>query len=101
MRSPDFPFPEPPPGSPFEDFFREFFDQEPAAGADAAAAVVAWARASWSIREGYVVTNNHVIAEADEIQVVFNDETTYDATLVGRDTEDRPRAAQDRGATIR
>ena len=25
---PDFPFPEPPPGSPFEDFFREFFDQE-------------------------------------------------------------------------
>ena len=37
--------------------------------------------------EGYVVTNNHVIAEADEIQVVFNDETTYDATLVGRDTK--------------
>ena len=25
---PDFPFPEPPPGSPFEDFFREFFDQD-------------------------------------------------------------------------
>ena len=35
---PDLPFPEPPPGSPFEDFFREFFDQRPAAPGDAAAA---------------------------------------------------------------
>ncbi len=31
------------------------------------------------------MTNNHVIAEADEIQVVFGDESTYDATLIGRD----------------
>ena len=28
--APDFPFPEPPPGSPFEDFFREFFDRDAA-----------------------------------------------------------------------
>src|SRR5262245_20772703 len=27
-QTPDFPFPEPPPGSPFEDFFREFFDRD-------------------------------------------------------------------------
>ena len=36
---------------------------------------------------GFVVTNNHVIAEADEIQVVFNDDNSYDAKLVGRDTK--------------
>ena len=44
-----------------------------------------WARASSSTPSGYVVTNNHVIAEADEIQVVFGDETTYAAELIGRD----------------
>jgi serine protease Do len=34
---------------------------------------------------GYVVTNNHVVGEADEIRVVFSDNTHYPATLVGRD----------------
>jgi serine protease Do len=83
---PDFPFPQPPPGSPFEDFFREFFDQErtpeqmPRRQSSLGSGFVV-------DPQGYVVTNNHVIAEADEIQVVFNDETTYDATLVGRDTK--------------
>jgi serine protease Do len=83
---PDMPFPEPPPGSPFEDFFREFFDQ------DRAPEQMPRRQSSLGSGfvvdpQGFVVTNNHVIAEADEIQVVFNDETTYDATLVGRDTK--------------
>lgn len=34
---------------------------------------------------GYVVTNNHVIGDADEIRVIFPDNTRYPATLVGRD----------------
>ena len=46
---------------------------------------------------GYVVTNNHVIAEADEIQVVFGDETTYDGQAGRPRPEDRSGAAQDRG----
>ena len=83
---PDLPFPEPPPGSPFEDFFREFFDQ------DRAPEQMPRRQSSLGSGfvvdpEGFVVTNNHVIAEADEIQVVFNDETTYEATLIGRDTK--------------
>jgi serine protease Do len=83
---PDMPFPEPPPGSPFEDFFREFFDQ------DRAPEQMPRRQSSLGSgfvvdSQGFVVTNNHVIAEADEIQVVFNDETTYEATLVGRDTK--------------
>jgi serine protease Do len=83
-QAPDFPFPEPPPGSPFEDFFREFFDrdqapeQAPQRQSSLGSGFVVDA-------SGYVVTNNHVIAEADEIQVVFGDETTYDAELIGRD----------------
>lgn len=34
---------------------------------------------------GYVVTNNHVVAQADEIAVIFHDNTRLPATLVGRD----------------
>jgi serine protease Do len=81
---PEFPFPAPPPGSPFEDFFKEFFDRDrppeqmPRRQSSLGSGFVVDA-------EGYVVTNNHVIAEADEIQVVFGDERTFDAELVGTD----------------
>lgn len=36
-------------------------------------------------KEGYIVTNNHVIEQAEEIQVILNDKRTYDAKLVGAD----------------
>ncbi|MCF8067824.1 MAG: DegQ family serine endoprotease [Desulfobacterales bacterium] len=36
-------------------------------------------------KEGYIVTNNHVIEGADEIKVIFKDENEYDAEIVGRD----------------
>ncbi len=36
-------------------------------------------------REGYVLTNNHVIEGADEITVTLHDEKQYAATVVGRD----------------
>jgi serine protease Do len=35
--------------------------------------------------DGYIVTNNHVIAGADKIEVTLNDRRTYDAELVGAD----------------
>ena len=35
--------------------------------------------------QGYVVTNNHVIAQADEVSVVFADDTRAPAKIVGRD----------------
>lgn len=36
-------------------------------------------------KDGYIVTNNHVIEKADEIQVTLNDNRVFDATLVGTD----------------
>ena len=36
---------------------------------------------------GYVLTNNHVIEAADEIEVALNDGRKFSATLVGRDPE--------------
>ncbi len=79
-----FPFPQPPPGSPFEDFFREFFDRE-RAPEDLPRRTSSLGSGFVVDPEGYVVTNNHVIAEAEQIAVVFNDETSYEAELVGRD----------------
>lgn len=35
--------------------------------------------------DGYIVTNNHVISGADEIEVVMNDKRTYEGTLIGAD----------------
>jgi serine protease Do len=35
--------------------------------------------------DGYIVTNDHVVAEAEEISVVFNDGNKLDAKVVGRD----------------
>jgi serine protease Do len=38
-------------------------------------------------KNGYIVTNNHVIDGASEIQVVLNDKRTYSAELVGADPQ--------------
>lgn len=35
--------------------------------------------------DGYIVTNNHVVNGADEIEVVLNDRRSFKATLVGTD----------------
>ncbi len=85
VQAPEFPLPEFPPGSPFEEFFRDFFDREQRPDRMPR-------RESFSLGsgfvvdpDGYVVTNNHVIAEADEITVIFADERDYPAEVVGRD----------------
>lgn len=35
--------------------------------------------------DGYIVTNNHVVEKSDEIEVVMNDERSFDAEVVGTD----------------
>ncbi len=36
-------------------------------------------------KNGYIVTNNHVIEKSDKIKVVLNDKRTYTAKLIGKD----------------
>lgn len=38
-------------------------------------------------KDGYIVTNNHVINGADKIEVVLNDKRTYVAELIGADPQ--------------
>lgn len=77
--------PQFPPGSPFEDFFEEFMqkrgqmDQQELPQASLGSGFVIDAQ------NGYVITNNHVIKDAEEVRVIFQDDTTVDAEIVGKD----------------
>ena len=37
--------------------------------------------------DGYIVTNNHVIDGADKLEVLFNDNSTYEAKIIGTDED--------------
>ncbi len=75
--------PKLPPGSPFEDFFKEFFDRnQPGHRSRRATSLGSGFIVD---AEGYIVTNNHVIQEADEITVILHDDTRLKAELIGRD----------------
>jgi serine protease Do len=81
-RGPEIP--QFPPGSPFEEFFREFFDRQ--GRPDAPPRRTQSLGSGFVIdSSGYVVTNNHVIAEADEIKVILHDDSQLAAKVIGRD----------------
>nr|WP_146587602.1 DegQ family serine endoprotease [Puniceibacterium confluentis] len=73
-----------PEGSPFEDFFREFQDRNGQQG-DRPRKSSALGSGFVISEDGYVVTNNHVIEGADEIQIEFFEGFELPATLVGTD----------------
>jgi serine protease Do len=77
--------PQFPPGSPFEEFFRDFFDRYNQ-GPDAPQRRSTSLGSGFIVNpSGYVVTNYHVIEEADEITVILHDDTNLPAELVGWD----------------
>jgi serine protease Do len=86
--SPSSQLPNFPPGSPFDQFFHHFFDQGPGSqGRREAEPRRQSSLGSGFIVDprGYVVTNNHVIAGADQITVILHDDTNLKAKVVGRD----------------
>jgi serine protease Do len=78
--------PQFPPGSPFEDFFRDFFDRQ-GRGPDQPQQRRGQSLGSGFVVDpaGFIVTNNHVIDGAEEIRVVFHDNQSLTAKLVGKD----------------
>ena len=78
--------PQLPPGSPFEQFFKEFFDRQQQRSAPN--------RRTTSLGSGFIidpsgliVTNNHVIEGADKISVILHNGTRLKAKVVGRDAK--------------
>ena len=69
-----------PPGSPFEDFFKQF--EKPGGKKRKAQSL----GSGFIIdKSGYVITNNHVIDNAEKIMVILYDDTSFEATVVGKD----------------
>ena len=82
------PMPDLPEGSPFREFFEEFFNRQERGGSPQQPRP----RRVSSLGSGFVidpsgiiVTNNHVIEQADEVEVNFADGSTLTAEVVGRD----------------
>jgi len=69
----------PPTGGPFDEFFERFFrDQPDQRRRSLGSGVIIDPR-------GYVVTNNHVVENADDIEIQFSDERRFKAEVVGTD----------------
>jgi serine protease Do len=80
--------PKLPPGSPFEEFFDDFFKNHrggPGGGDLQPHKTTSLGSGFIVDTSGIVVTNNHVIADADEITVIMNDGSKFKAELVGVD----------------
>ncbi len=84
------PMPQLPEGSPFQDFFDDFFKNRDGDGDGEGGSQKVQSLGSGFVvdaEKGIVVTNNHVIADADEIEVNFSDGSKLKAELVGTDTK--------------
>ena len=76
---PNMDMPQVPPGSPFEDFFKNFGDNDRKRRASSLGS-------GFIIDDaGIVVTNFHVIENAEEITVTLADETVFTAEVLGQD----------------
>lgn len=74
---------------PFQDFFGDFFGhgggtqrrqvQTPKQEAAGSGVLIS--------SDGYIVTNNHVVAQANEITVTLNDQREFSAKLIGKDAD--------------
>ncbi|MEM9143318.1 MAG: Do family serine endopeptidase [Bacteroidota bacterium] len=70
---------------PFKEFFGDMFKGSP--GGEDSAPQPRYGTGSGVVinNKGYIVTNNHVIDNADEIEVTLHNNSTYKATVIGTD----------------
>ncbi len=69
---------------PFEEFLRKFFEDQGITSAPAARQSVLGS-GFFTDPRGFVVTNNHVVADAEKVTVILQDDSKHPAAVVGRD----------------
>ena len=79
------PVPQVPDGSPFQEFFEDFFNRNQDDDNQRSRKVQSLGSGFVIDSSGIIVTNNHVIADADEIVANFANGTKLKAEVVGRD----------------
>lgn len=77
------PMPNLPEGSPFEEFFEDFFNDD--SERDGPSRENSLGSGFVIDPAGIVVTNNHVISGADDIDVIMTDGRSFPAEVIGRD----------------
>jgi serine protease Do len=75
--------PQLPPGSPLEDLFKNFLGPKQGTPRH----VTSLGSGFIIDPSGYIVTNNHVIEDSDQVTVTLNDGATLPAKIIGRDTK--------------
>jgi serine protease Do len=72
------------PNDPLRDFFERFYgDRTPSRNIPQTGLGTGFI----IDKDGYILTNNHVVEMADEIKVTLEDESVFDAKIIGRDPE--------------
>ena len=83
-RHPRTQIPDIPENSPFYEFFRRFFGEVPE-GSEPYRERSSLGSGFIISKDGYVITNNHVVQDADEIVVRLNDRREFTAEIIGSD----------------
>jgi serine protease Do len=79
----DNPFP---PGSPFEKFFRQFGKPGTPGMPNGKEVITGQGSGFFITNDGYAVTNNHVVENAENVQVTTDDGKTFTAKVIGTDS---------------
>lgn len=83
---PQFQMPDIPEDSPFYDFFKKFFGEIPEGGGMNPFEQRSSLGSGFILsQDGYVITNNHVVKDADEIVVSLQDRREFVAEIIGTD----------------
>ncbi len=71
----------------YDEFFERFFGQQPRPSAprENTRPVISTGSGFIISKDGYLLTNNHVVADADEITVSLGDRREYQAEVIGAD----------------
>ena len=90
----DFPGSSPRSGDPLEEFFRRFGQpmprgNQPPSHGQGSGFIVS--------QDGYILTNAHVVADADEVTVKTTDRREYTAKVIGSDERTDVALLEDRG----